>query len=88
MTQSAARRTHRLNPIACALCLAPMAAMLPAWADDIRSLPQIEVEAARYSLLGVADAASEGAAGPAQIANRVVARTGEVLEVMPGLWVS
>ncbi len=70
-------------PVACALSLA-----LPAAADDVRSLPQVEVEASRYSLLGVADAASEGAAGPAQIANRVVARTGEVLEVMPGLIVS
>ncbi len=79
------RPAARLAPIACAVSLA-MA--LPAAADDIRSLPQVEVEASRYSLLGVADAASEGAAGPEQIANRVVARTGEVLEVMPGLIVS
>ncbi len=79
------RRAHRLTPIACALLLLPC---LPARADDIRSLPEVEVEASRYSLLGVADAASEGAAGPVQIANRVVARTGEVLEVMPGLIVS
>ncbi len=79
----------RFSPMSCALSSAlALAWPLPAWADDIRSLPQVEVEASRYSLLGVADAASEGAAGPAQIANRVVARTGEVLEVMPGLIVS
>lgn len=83
------RRDARLAPIPCALSAAmAIAVALPAVADDIRSLPQVEVEASRYSLLGVADAASEGAAGPAQVANRVVARTGEVLEVMPGLIVS
>ena len=42
----------------------------------------------RYSLLGAADSANEGAVGQAQIDNRVVARTGEVLEVIPGLIVS
>lgn len=59
-----------------------------ALANDVRELPEVEVSASRYSLLGVADAASEGTAGPAQLNNRVVARTGEVLEVMPGLIVS
>ncbi len=83
--RTAQRNTVRLSPIACAALLS---LCLPALADDIRSLPQVEVEASRFSLLGVADAASEGAAGPEQIANRVVARTGEVLEVMPGLIVS
>lgn len=57
-------------------------------ADDIRSLPAVEVDSSRYSLLGTADAASEGAAGPAQVSGRVAARTGELLEVMPGLIVS
>ena len=58
-----------------------------AFADDIRSLPPVEV-VSRYSLLGAADSANEGAVGQAQIDNRVVARTGEVLEVIPGLIVS
>ncbi len=58
-----------------------------AFADDIRSLPPVEV-VSRYSLLGVGDTANEGAAGQFQIDNRVVARTGEVLEVIPGLIVS
>jgi outer membrane cobalamin receptor len=59
-----------------------------AWADDVRSLPEVEVSASRYSLVGVADTASEGVAGQFQVRNRVVARTGEVLEVVPGLIVS
>lgn len=59
-----------------------------AQADDIRVLPEVEVVGSRYSLLGVADSANEGAVGQAQIDNRVVARTGEVLEVVPGLIVS
>lgn len=56
-------------------------------ADDIRALPPVEV-VSRYSLLGVGDTANEGVAGQFQIDNRVVARTGEVLEVVPGLIVS
>jgi outer membrane cobalamin receptor len=59
----------------------------PAFADDIRTLPPVEV-VSRYSLLGVGDTANEGAAGQFQINNRVVARTGEILEVIPGLIVS
>jgi hypothetical protein len=55
-----------------------------AQADDIRVLPEVEVVGSRYSLLGIADSANEGAVGQAQIGNRVVARTGEVLEVVPG----
>lgn len=59
-----------------------------AQADDIRVLPEVEVVGSRYSLLGIADSANEGAVGQAQIGNRVFARTGEVLEVVPGLIVS
>lgn len=57
-------------------------------ADDVRSLPEVEVSASRYSLIGVADSAGEGVAGQFQVRNRVVARTGELLEVVPGLIVS
>ncbi len=57
-------------------------------ADDVRSLPAVEVISSRYSLLGAADAASEGVVGQAQISSRVTARTGEMLEVVPGLIVS
>jgi hypothetical protein len=48
----------------------------------------VEVSTSRYSLIGVADSASEGVAGQFQIGNRVVARAGELLEVVPGLIVS
>lgn len=65
------------------LCITP-----EALADDVRSLPEVEVTGSRYSLIGAADNASEGVAGPFQIRNRVVARVGEVLEVVPGLIVS
>lgn len=57
-------------------------------ADDIRALPEVEVISSRYSLLGAADTANEGVVGQAQIDTRVVARTGEMLEVIPGLIVS
>ena len=59
-----------------------------AFADDVRSLPEVEVSTSRYSLLGLADSASEGVAGPRQLQSRVIARTGELLEVVPGLIVS
>ena len=77
------RKTLLAHVIGVALASAFGAAL----ADDIRSLPPVEV-VSRYSLLGVGDTANEGAAGQSQIDNRVAARTGEVLEVVPGLIVS
>jgi hypothetical protein len=59
-----------------------------ATADDVRKLPEVEVSTSRYGLLGVADSASEGVAGQRQLQSRVIARTGELLEVVPGLIVS
>jgi hypothetical protein len=70
------------------LAIALLSGLPVAWADDIRSLPAVEVFSSRYSLLGAADTANEGAVGQAQINTRIVARTGEVLEVVPGLIVS
>lgn len=61
---------------------------LPVFADDVRSLPEVEVSTSRYGLLGLADSASEGVAGPRQLNSRTIARTGELLEVIPGLIVS
>ena len=77
------RKTILSQLIASALMIAAGSVV----ADDIRSLPPVEV-VSRYSPLGAADSANEGAVGQAQIDNRVVARTGEVLEVIPGLIVS
>ncbi len=70
------------------LTIALLRGLPVAWADDIRSLPAVEVFSSRYSLLGAADTANKGAVGQAQINTRIVARTGEVLEVVPGLIVS
>ena len=75
-------------PLRSLISAALAAASTAALADDIRTLPTVEVVGSRYSLLGAADTANEGAAGQAQIDNRVVARTGEILEVVPGLIVS
>ena len=77
------RKTYLSQLIASLLMMAAGSAL----SDDIRSLPPVEV-VSRYSLLGAADSANEGAVGQTQISNRVVARTGEVLEVVPGLIVS
>ena len=60
-----------------------------AWAaEGDKTLGKVEVTASRESQLGVADTANEGEVGQAQLESRVVFRTGEVLEVMPGLIVS
>ncbi|MGB4346754.1 MAG: TonB-dependent receptor plug domain-containing protein, partial [Burkholderiaceae bacterium] len=48
----------------------------------------MEVSTSRYDLLGAADTASEGVAGQQQLQSRVIARTGELLEIVPGLIVS
>ena len=80
------RNQIAMMPLVVAVLL--MMNAVKASADDVRTLPEVEVSASRYSLVGVADTASEGVAGQFQIRNRVVARTGEVLEVVPGLIVS
>lgn len=68
--------------------LALASTAFPAAADDLRSLPEVEVSTSRYDLLGAADTASEGVAGQRQLQSRVIARTGELLEIVPGLIVS
>lgn len=79
---------HSARIFFCGLCNSLLFCSAAAHADDLRSLPSVEVFSSRYSLLGAADSANEGAVGQAQINTRVVARTGEVLEVVPGLIVS
>ncbi len=77
------RKSRLCQFVSAALLLGPGIAT----SDDIRTLPPVEV-VSRYSLMGVGDTANEGVAGQFQIDNRVLARTGEVLEVVPGLIVS
>jgi hypothetical protein len=48
-------------------------------------LEEIVVEGRQDSLLGVADSASQGTTGAAQLANRPMLRSGELLETVPGV---
>lgn len=57
-------------------------------AEGDKTLGKVEVTASRESQLGLADTANEGQVGQRQLETRVVMRTGEVLEVVPGLIVT
>ena len=48
-------------------------------------LPDVVVTGRQDSLLGVADSASQGTTGAAQLADRPVLRSGEILETIPGV---
>jgi len=64
-------------------------AVSAAWAaEGDKTLGKVEVTASRESQLGMADTANEGQVGQTQLETRVVMRTGEVLEVVPGLIVT
>jgi hypothetical protein len=53
-------------------------------AETVR-LPEVVVRGREDSLVGVADSASQGTVGAAQLEQRPLARPGEVLETVPGL---
>src|SRR5688572_10232784 len=48
-------------------------------------LPEVVVEGRGDSLLGLADSATQGTVGAAQLADRPIFRAGEVLETVPGV---
>jgi hypothetical protein len=48
-------------------------------------LPEVVVEGRQDSLIGVADSGSQGTTGAAQIADRPILRSGEILETVPGV---
>jgi hypothetical protein len=48
-------------------------------------LPEVTVTGRQDSLLGVADSAGQGATGAAQLADRPILRSGEILETVPGV---
>jgi hypothetical protein len=48
-------------------------------------LPNITVTGRQDSLLGIADSASQGTTGAAQLEDRPILRSGEILETVPGL---
>ena len=64
---------------------------LPASADraadtnQIVLLPDVMVTGRQDSLLGIADSASQGTTGAAQLADRPILRSGEILETVPGV---
>jgi outer membrane receptor protein involved in Fe transport len=62
-----------------------MTVMLPVAAQQETSIQTIEIKSKRNDLQGIADSASEGVVNQKQIANRPLMRTGDLLEVVPGL---
>ena len=85
------RRTHSLaGAIGLGLCLlatAPMPVLAEESADaaSARELDHVTVTGRRRSLVGEAVSASEGTIGQADIADRPLLRTGDLLELVPGL---
>ena len=62
---------------------APVAAA-PA-TNPITRLPEVVVTGRQDSLLGIANSASQGTTGQAQLADRPILRAGEILETVPGV---
>ncbi|HEV2693957.1 MAG TPA: TonB-dependent receptor [Verrucomicrobiae bacterium] len=52
---------------------------------NITRLPEVTVEGREDSLLGIADSANQGTTGAAQLAERPILRSGEILETVPGV---
>jgi len=48
-------------------------------------LPEVVVEGRADSLIGIADSATQGTVGAAQLAERPILRSGEILETVPGV---
>jgi hypothetical protein len=53
--------------------------------SKVLSLPEVVVEGRQDSLLGIADSAGQGTTGAAQLADRPILRSGELLETVPGV---
>ena len=77
---------YRYLAVATAVLLNPV----PTSADPLSAhiLEQISVKGRQTDLLGLASSASEGLVGNAEIADRPLLRTGEVLEFIPGMVVT
>ena len=52
---------------------------------NITHLPKVIVTGRQDSLLGIADSANQGTTGAAQLADRPILRSGEILETVPGV---
>src|SRR5581483_552215 len=55
---------------------------------NAETLPEVVVKGRQDSLLGTADSASQGTTGAAQLADRPLLRSGELLETVPGVIVT
>jgi len=53
--------------------------------NAVLHLPDVVVTGRQDSLLGIADSATQGATGAAQLADRPILRSGEILETVPGV---
>jgi hypothetical protein len=53
--------------------------------ENIVRLPDVVVQGRQDSLLGIADSAGQGTTGAAQLADRPILRSGEILETVPGI---
>jgi hypothetical protein len=53
--------------------------------SKVLTLPEVVVEGRQDSLLGIVDSASKGTTGAAQLADRPIQRSGELLETIPGV---
>jgi len=54
-------------------------------ATNVTRLPDVIVTGRQDSLLGIADSATQGTTGAAQLADRPILRSGEILETVPGV---
>ena len=54
-------------------------------ATNVIRLPEVNVTGRQDSLIGVADSATQGTTGAAQLAERPILRSGEILETVPGV---
>jgi outer membrane receptor protein involved in Fe transport len=70
--------------LACAICATAQAQEDDATNKTVR-LPEVLVQGREDSLIGVAEAASQGTVGAKQLEQRPLSRPGEVLETVPGL---
>jgi hypothetical protein len=53
--------------------------------DSVERLPEVVVEGRDDSLLGIVDSATQGTVGADELKARPIARTGEILETVPGV---
>ncbi|HVM96567.1 MAG TPA: TonB-dependent receptor [Candidatus Acidoferrales bacterium] len=54
----------------------------------VLSFPEIVVEGRQDSMIGIADSATQGTTGAAQLADRPILRSGEILETVPGVMIT